>query len=87
MSDSQLVWFSDPTVPVQHTITRKEGNVFLGPQPTDISSLGVESELCCWFTRLVCDLHHSSRQHRHQILNPPSEARDLTCVLKDTSYC
>ena len=27
----------------------------------------------------VCDLHHSSQQHR--ILNPPSEARDQTCVL------
>ena len=31
----------------------------------------------------VCDLHHSSWQHR--ILNPPSKARDQTCVLVDTS--
>ena len=29
----------------------------------------------------VCDLHHSSQQHR--ILNPLSEARDQTCVLMD----
>ena len=32
----------------------------------------------------VCDLHHSSRQHR--ILNPWSEARDRTLVLMDTSW-
>ena len=32
---------------------------------------------------LVFHLHHSSRQRR--ILNPLSEARDRTCVLKDTS--
>ena len=32
---------------------------------------------CTW------DLHHSSWQH--QISNPPSEARDWTCVLMDTS--
>ena len=31
----------------------------------------------------VCDLHHSSQQHR--ILNPLSEARDQTCVLMDAS--
>ena len=32
---------------------------------------------------LVCDLHHSSWPH--WILNPPSEARDGTGVLIDTS--
>ena len=32
---------------------------------------------------LICDLHHSSLQR--QILNPPSEARDRTHVLMDTS--
>ena len=32
---------------------------------------------------LFCDLHHSSRQF--QVLNPPSEAKDQTCVLMDTS--
>ena len=32
----------------------------------------------------VCDLHHSSQQHR--IFNPLSEARDQTCVLMDASY-
>ena len=31
----------------------------------------------------ICDLHHSSRQHR--ILNQLSEARDQTCVLMDAS--
>ena len=31
----------------------------------------------------VCNLYHSSWQH--QILNPLSEARDVTCVLTDTS--
>ena len=31
----------------------------------------------------VFDLYHSSQQH--QILNPPSEARDRTCILVDTS--
>ena len=31
----------------------------------------------------VCNLHHTSRQH--WILNPPSEARDGTHILMDTS--
>ena len=31
----------------------------------------------------ICNLHHSSRQRR--ILNPLSEAKDRTCVLRDTS--
>ena len=30
----------------------------------------------------ICNLHHSSQQC--QILNPPNEARDRTCVLMDT---
>ena len=34
--------------------------------------------------RQVCDLHHSSRQHR--ILNPPNEARAWTHILMDTSW-
>ena len=33
---------------------------------------------------LVCDLHHSSRQH--QIPDPLSLARDQTCVLMDPSW-
>ena len=32
----------------------------------------------------ICNLYHSSRQH--QILNPPSRARDRTCILMDTSW-
>ena len=32
----------------------------------------------------VCDLHHSSWQRR--ILNPPSKARNQTCILRDTSW-
>ena len=31
----------------------------------------------------VCDLHHSSQQHR--ILNPLSDAWDRTCILMDPS--
>ena len=34
--------------------------------------------------RRVYDPHHSSQQHR--ILNPPSEARDETHILMDTSW-
>ena len=63
--------------------------VFLGlhPQHTEVSRLGVESELqplaypTASATSMpdlsrVCDLHHSSRQRR--ILNPLGEARDRT---------
>ena len=32
----------------------------------------------------ICELHHGSWQH--QILNPPSKARDRTHILTDTSY-
>ena len=32
----------------------------------------------------VCDLHHSSGHC--QVLNPPSEIRDLTCILMDTDW-
>ena len=32
----------------------------------------------------ICDLHHSSQQR--QILDPLSEARDQTHILKDTSW-
>ena len=32
---------------------------------------------------LICNLHHSSQQHR--ILNPLSKARDRICTLMDTS--
>ena len=36
-----------------------------------------------WDPSHICDLHHNSRQRR--ILNPPSEARDRTGVLVNTS--
>ena len=58
----------------------------------EVPRLGVESELQLpvYITaramsdlKCACDLHHSSQQR--QILNPPSEARDLTCVCMDTS--
>jgi len=51
----------------------------------EVSRLGIESELqlpayatatATWVPSHVCDLHHSSRQHR--ILNPLSEAREQT---------
>ena len=58
----------------------------------EVPRLGVKSELqlpayitatATWDPSLVCDLHHSSRQH--QILNLLSKARDRTCILLDTS--
>ena len=63
--------------------------VFLGPhlQQMEVPRLGVKSELkllaytiaiAALDRSLICDLHHSSWQR--QILNPPSEARDLTPV-------
>ena len=59
----------------------------------DVPRLGVESELqlpaystatAMLDPSLICDLHHSSRQHR--ILNPLSKARDETCILWDASW-
>ena len=58
----------------------------------EVPRLGVKSELelLAYTTTtatsdlsLVCDLHHSS--HQHQILNPLSEARDQTYILKGAS--
>ena len=56
----------------------------------EILRLGVELELqlpaytaAMWDLNHICDLHHSSWQHR--ILNPLSEARDQTHILMDTS--
>ena len=37
-----------------------------------------------WDPSCVCDLHHSSWQRR--ILNPLSEAKNLNCILIDTSW-
>ena len=58
----------------------------------EVPSLGIELELSllAYTTTTakpdlsrVCDLHYSSRQR--WILNPLSEARDQTCVLRDAS--
>lgn len=60
---------------------------FSGPHlgHIEVSRLGTElkpqllsyaTATATWGPSLVCDLHHSSRQH--QILNPLSEARDRT---------
>ena len=56
----------------------------------DIPRLGVESELQlpAYTTAMqdlsrICDLYHSSWQH--QILNPPSKARDQTLILMDAN--
>ena len=63
----------------------------------EIPSLAVESELqlpayatatATWDPSPICDLYHSSQQC--WILNPPSEARDWTCILMVASrvhYC
>ena len=73
--------------------------IYLGPhlQPMDVPRLGVELELQlpAYTTATatatatldlshIHDLHHSSWQCR--ILNPPSEARNQTHVLMDTSW-
>ena len=61
--------------------------VFLGshPQYMEVSRLGVQLELqlpaytaatATQDLSCICNLHHRSQQH--QILNPPSEARDGT---------
>ena len=61
-------------------------------QHTEVPRLGVESklQLLAYATAIampalshVCNLHHSSQQHR--ISDPLSEARDLTHFLMDTS--
>ena len=67
----------------------------LGPhlQHMEVPRLRVESVLqlptyttvtATWDPTLICDLHHSSPQCRF-LLNPLSEAKDLTHVLMDTS--
>ena len=65
------------------------------PWPMEVPRLGVKSELylpvyatatAMQDPSCICDLHWSSRQCR--ILNPMSEARDRTRVLKDTNrFC
>ena len=66
----------------------------LYPQHMEVPRLGVQSEIQLLSTATatattmqdlshICALHHSSQQC--QILNPPSEARDQTSVLMDTS--
>ena len=70
------------------------GVVFLGPHlwHMEVPRPGVKSELqlrayatatATQDLSLICDLQHSSAQHR--ILNPLSKARDRTRVLIDTS--
>ena len=58
----------------------------------EVSRIGIKSELQLLAyiiaiatpdLSLVFDLHHSSQQH--QILNPPSEARNRTHILMDAS--
>ena len=60
----------------------------LHPSHMEVPRLGVEWELqlrvyaratAMWDPSRVCNLHHSSQQC--QILNPPSKARDGTCIL------
>ena len=72
---------------------------FLGPQlwhmefprlggQIGTAAAGLATATATWDLSHVCDLHHSSWQHR--ILNPLSETRDWTCILMDPSqvcYC
>ena len=71
------------------------GVFFLGPHPRhmDVPRLGVQLELqrpayttatATWVLSRICDLRHSSWQHR--ILNPMSEARDRTQNLMVTIW-
>ena len=68
---------------------------FLGlhPQHMEVPRLGVELELqlpasatatATWDPSGICDLHHSSWQHR--IPDPLSKARDQTRILMGTSW-
>ena len=50
----------------------------LHPQAYVTATATATRDLSC-----VCNIHHSSWQH--QILNPPSRARDGTCILMDAS--
>ena len=63
------------------------------PVTCDVSRVGAESELqlpayttaiAVWDPSRICDLHHSSQQHR--ILNSLSEARDQTHIPVDTGW-
>ena len=67
---------------------------FLGPHPRhmEVPRLGVELELqlpnyataiATQAPSLICELHHSSRQHR--IPDSLSESRDQTNIFMDTS--
>ena len=65
----------------------------LHPLRKEVPGLGIESELQLPATATatamqdpscICDLHHSSRQHR--ILTPLNRARDPTCILMGPSW-
>ena len=49
----------------------------------ELQLLAYTTATATWDLSCVCDLHHSSRQHR--IINPLIEARDGTSVLMDAS--
>ena len=86
---------SRPGTPISNCLFLCLFACFLGLNPwhMEVPRLGVELELqlLAYTTVIemqdlghVCKLHRSSWQCR--ILNPLSEARDLTCVLMDTSW-
>ena len=49
----------------------------------EVKLLAYATATATWDLNHVCDLHHSSRQHR--IPNPLVEARDQTRILMDIS--
>ena len=78
VQDSRLVSFLNMSLCV-HVFLR------LHPWHMEVTRLVIELELqltAVWDPSCVCDLSHSSQQR--QILSPPSEARDWTCLLMDT---
>ena len=83
-----------PTEPQEELLIHFFFLSFLGPhlQHMEVPRLGVQSELqlpayatvtATQDLSRVCDLHHSSQQHR--VLNPLSKARDPTRILMDPS--
>ena len=60
------------------TILRNCQTVFQNGYYNSTTATAMQDQSC------ICDLHHNSQQC--QVLNPPSEARNQTCVHMDPSW-